>query len=89
MDGWKVIDVVYSGRNSWTDVQAMQQIGSREAVLVVKKNGKRHKGRLTHVADASVKMTQSKSSTEISKDDIAQVWYIREKPLSAEAERAS
>ena len=83
MDGHKVVDVVYSGKSSWADVEAMQHIGSDETVLLVTRSGKRYKGKPVEVAEASLKLVRLNKTTQILKDDISQVYYVREKPVSA------
>ena len=85
-DGPKVVDVIYSGKSSWADVEAMQHIGSSEAVLLITKAGRRHRGKPVQVADDSVKLKHWSKTTHIFKVDISQIYYIREKPLSAGAE---
>ena len=85
-DGPKVVDVIYTGKSSWADVEAMQHIGSSEAVLLITNDGRRHWGKLVRVADDGVKLKHWTKTTQIHKGDISQVYYVREKTLSDGAE---
>jgi hypothetical protein len=81
-DGGDVIDVVYSGRSSWSELQGFQHLGSVEAVLLITKDGKRHKGKLVEVSDKQVKLAHSNKTSEITKAEVSQVYYIRSAPIS-------
>jgi len=84
-DGQKPIDVVYSGRSSWADVRALHAIHPGEAVLLITKDGTRHKGRFSEVPDSEVKLKQGAKTVQIAKSDVSQVYYIRGKPLTERA----
>jgi len=88
-DGPKAIDVVYSGRSSWVDVQALQHIGSDEAVLVISKDGMRHKGKISEVSVTDIELKHPSNNVRIAKRDVSQVYYLREKPMGAETEHAA
>jgi len=81
-DGGDVIDVVYSGRSSWSELQGFQHLGSAEAVLLIAKDGKRHKGKLVEVSDKHVKLAHWNKISEIGKGEVSQVYYIRSAPIS-------
>jgi hypothetical protein len=89
MDGEKTIDVVYSGRSSWLDVQALQRIGSDEAVLLITKGSARLKGKISRVSVNDIELRHGSKKVRIAKEDVSQVYYIREKPMGAETEHAA
>jgi hypothetical protein len=88
-DGAKTIDVVYSGRSSWVDVQALQRIGSDEAVLLITKGSARLKGKISKVSVDDIELRHGSKNARIAKKDVSQVYYIREKPMGAETEHAA
>jgi hypothetical protein len=89
LDGTKPVDVVYSSTSSWADVRALEEIGEDEGVLVVTRDGKRHKGKFLKVGAHFVELTYWGRGTKIRKEEISEVYYIREAPLSASAEYAA
>lgn len=82
-DGLKVIDVVYSGKSSWADVQALEHIGSDERVLLVTQDGIQRKGKIIQVTGVGLKFEDRNESTGLPKSAVSQVYYVREKPVSA------
>lgn len=88
-DGSKAIDIVYSGRSSWVDVRALQHIGSHEAVVLITKDGTGHKGRFSDVSDNDVKLMHGTKTVHIAEKEVAQVYYLREKPVGEGTEYAA
>ena len=84
-DGGQAYDVLYSGRSSWSDVQGTQGIPASEAVLLITKDGRRHRGKLAEVSENYAKLRQWNKTVGIPKNDVAQVYYLRYTPPSASA----
>ncbi len=86
LDGDEPVDVVYSARSSWADVRALEKIGEDEAVEVVTRRGKRYKAPRVTVGDDAVTLRTWNKPVEIPKAEIANLYYVREAPISASAE---
>jgi hypothetical protein len=80
------IDVVYSGRSSWADVKALVEISPPEHALIVMKDGRRREGIPATVSDETLKFRGGSDLNQIPKQDIAKVYYVRVKPVSASME---
>ena len=88
-DGWKPIDVVYSGKSSWADVRSLQGIFPSEAVLIITSDDKRYKTKCVEVSDTDIKLVEGSEFVEVAKVLVRQVYYIRERPMSSSAEYAA
>lgn len=83
-DGDHAYNVVYSGRSSWSDVAAIP--ASEKAFLrVVTKAGKQYEGSGDQVGEAGMMLVKAGKTVNILKNDVAQVYYVRLKPLSDSA----
>lgn len=78
-------DTIYSGRSSWTDVKASRPKGKAEWLKVVDKRGKERTCKTPEASDDGLRC----GTEEISKKDIARVYYVRLKPASDWLEYAS
>lgn len=76
------IDVVYSGRNSWFDVLALQKIASDESVYVLTKAGAHYKGKLLSTSSTMLSVGRQGKATQIARDRVSRVYYVREKPMT-------
>lgn len=85
MDGPKAIDVVYSGRSSWSDVLELRGIPWFEDVVFIMKDGTRRKGKVKGGSVVEVKLASSEKMLDIPKSDVQKVYYMRGKPPSAGA----
>jgi hypothetical protein len=75
--------VYYSGRSSWLDVSSLR-IAGRERLEIVTKAGKTYKVKPPYeVSDQGITLQSSEESTKISKSEIAQVYDVVVKPLTA------
>jgi len=78
--------VYYSGRSSWLDVSSLR-IAGRERLEIVTKAGKTYKVKPPYeVSDQGITLQSSEESTKISKSEIAQVYDVVVKPLTANGE---
>ncbi len=77
--------VIFGARSSWSDIVALAGKHFHPIVEIFMKIGDRRKGRLTSVSDTGVTLEVSEKTTNIGKDDISKVAYIRPKPLSDSA----
>jgi hypothetical protein len=84
-DGWKPIDVVYSGKSSWADVRSLQGIFPSEAVLIITSDDKRYKTKSLEVSDTDIKLVKGIELVEIARVLVRLVYYIRERPMSSSA----
>ena len=78
--------VYYSGRSSWSDVAALLA-QSRNRLKVVTKTGKTHKLKSPYkVTDDGIAPQLSAKKPTISKSEVAQIYEILPKPLTANGE---
>jgi hypothetical protein len=76
----------YNGRSSWSDVSSLRLTG-RERLKIVMKDGKVYKFKPPYtVSDEGITLHPSGRSTKIAKGEIAQVYEIAIKPLTATGE---
>ncbi|HST13098.1 MAG TPA: hypothetical protein VLL05_22150 [Terriglobales bacterium] len=81
--------VYYSGRSSWSDVASIRATG-RERLQVVTKVGAIHLVKPPYtVSDESISFESSRSPAKLLKSEIAQVYEIAMKPLTATREYAA
>jgi hypothetical protein len=81
-DGYNEFDILYSGRSSWRDVQAVPS-HFREYLSIKLKSGEAVRGQPVRSTDSQISIKQSKPVTDIAKADTAFVDYIRIKPMPA------
>ena len=74
-------EILYSGRSSWNDVKRVQP-APLEKLSVRLKSGRSMSGSVTNVSDSDLTIKRLGDSIKIPKHDIAQVDYIRFKPVS-------
>ena len=75
-------DILYSGRSSWADVQAVSEaVRSRESFHITLKSGVSVTGKPTTASDSLLSL-DGKRSKAIAKADIARIAYIRIKPIA-------
>jgi hypothetical protein len=78
--------VYYSGRSSWSDVSSIRAEG-RDWLKIVTNGRQTYKVTLPYtVSDDGITVHTSGKPTKISKSEIAQVYYIVAKPLTANGE---
>lgn len=87
-DGRHVFDVVYSAKSSWSDVEALPP-KTKEQVRVLTKDGREYEGNLVSVSETEMTLMQTTGNTKLVKEDIAQVYYVRYKPLSEGVEHSA
>jgi hypothetical protein len=80
------LDVVYPGESSWAYGVELQHAPRLWRALAVTKDGKRTKGKLIEVSDVMVRLSKGNQTLETVKDQISQVYCLREKPISARTE---
>jgi hypothetical protein len=76
---------IYSGRSSWADVRASRPYEKSEWLKIVDKKGKEQTCKSPQVVEDGLKC----GNVEISKKEIARVYYVRLKPASDWLEYAS
>lgn len=85
-DVGRVYDVIYSDKSSWSDlggVAGKAKFGvSGQEVKVVKTDGKTYEGRLSTISETQLELDRTAGRLEIAKGDLAQVYYLRPKPLT-------
>lgn len=74
--------VIFSGRSSWFDVEAL--IGSKfhPPISIITKSGQQRSGKLVDCSDDHLAIESGGRETRIGKEDISTVSYVRPKPLS-------
>lgn len=80
-DGLHQFGILYSGRSSWRDVQAVPH--SREHLSITLKSGESVRGEPIGSTDSQLSVKRPKSVMDIAKADIALVYYLRMKPAPA------
>jgi hypothetical protein len=88
IDGHHLFDVIYSGKSSWSDVEGLPP-KTKEQVRVLTKDGREYEGKLVSTSDAEMTLIQTTGNMKLIKEDIAQVYYVRYKPLSEGAEHSA
>ncbi len=83
-DGNQPSDLIYSGRSSWADIQAIPPLHA-EHLLAVTKSGQRFAGKAGAISDAAITL----DGRTIPKADVSQIYYVRVKPASDSAEYAA
>ena len=74
-------EILYSGRSSWYDVKEVKP-GPSENLELRLKSGKSMRGSVIHASDSDLTMKRFGRAVTISKQDIAEVDYVRFKPVS-------
>jgi hypothetical protein len=78
--------VYYSGRSSWSDVSSLRAEG-RERLKIITKAGKTYKVKPDYaVSGEGITLNPAGKPTKISKSEIAQVYELVAKPLTATGE---
>jgi hypothetical protein len=82
----RVYDVIYNDKSSWSDLKGVtgqEKFGvSGQDVKVVKTDGKTYEGRLSTISETQLELDRTDGKLEIEKGDVAQVYYLRPKPLT-------
>jgi hypothetical protein len=74
-------DILYSGRSSWYDVKEVKP-GRSESLDIRLKSGKSMRGSVMHASDSDLTVKRFGRAVTIAKKDIAQINYVRFKPVS-------
>jgi hypothetical protein len=74
------VGVIYSGRSSWADVKAIRHDLDERARLLTK-DGKKYHGK-AQASDTDVTIEQSGKTTTVLKSNIAQVYFLTDRPAS-------
>jgi len=74
-------DVLYSGRSSWVDVKNVRTVMT-ESLEIRLKSGRSLSGSLVRASDSDLSLRRFGRSIKIPKLEIAQVNYVRFKPVS-------
>lgn len=83
-DGAHAYNAVYSSRSSWSDVAAIPS-SEKTFLRVVTKAGKQYEGSADPVGESGMTLVKGGKTVNILKNDVAQVYYVRLKPLSDSA----
>jgi hypothetical protein len=78
-------DAIFSGRSSWTDVEAAAPGGQFEHLLVVTADGRQHIAKNPVITRVHLTISGA-DKVDIPKSEIRQVFYVRLKPLTANTE---
>jgi len=82
----RVRDIVYNDKSSWRDlkeVAALEKIGvAGQSVRIVKTNGRKYEGLLSTISETELQLEQPGGKVDVAKADVAQVYYLRYKPLT-------
>jgi len=85
-DVGRVYDVIYNDKSSWSDLKGVagqEKFGvAGQEVKVVKTDGKTYEGRLSTISETQLEIDRTGGKLEIAKGDVAQVYYLRPKPLT-------
>ena len=82
----RVGNVIYNDKSSWVDIKRLapqenvRDVG--ETARVVKKDGKQYQAQLIRVSETELELERPAGKLTIVKADIAQVYYLRYKPLT-------
>jgi len=82
----RVDNVIYNDKSSWVDIKRIaphenvRDVG--ETARVVKKDGQQYQGQLVRVSETELELERPAGRLTIAKADIAQVYYLRYKPLT-------
>ena len=87
-DGVGTIDIVYSGRSSWSDVLGIREVYPGEHLLLVTKDGKRREGRLSGTFSGGIQLGRWGRDEEISKSNVSLAYYVRTRPASSSVVRS-
>jgi hypothetical protein len=79
-------NVIYSAKSSWSDVEAIQ---AKASAKVLTKNGRAYEGKIVSASDTGMTLLHPVGNTNLAKEDIAQVYYVRSKPMSEGAEHSA
>ena len=77
-DVGRVYDAVYNDKSSWSDLKRV----AGEEVKVVKTDRETYEGRLLITFETQIELDRTGGKLEIAKDDVAQVYHLRPKPLT-------
>lgn len=80
-EGMSPHEVLYSGRSSWSDVRHVEP-GRLEALNVRLKSGKSMQGPVVTASESQITIKHYGRSVRIAKDEVAEVEYVRFKPVS-------
>jgi hypothetical protein len=82
----RVRDLIYNDKSSWFDIKGLdvqEKIGvAGQEVRIVKKDGHKYEGRVFRISDTQLELDRPVGRLEVSKADVAQVYYLRYKPLT-------
>jgi hypothetical protein len=85
--GWKPAAFLYSARNSWSDITEVRHDRAyKETVLVVLRDGSKHRGQLLESHDSGLTLAEGKkprqTSVRIAKADISEIYRVTLKRMS-------
>jgi len=82
----RIRDIIYNDKSSWDDLQELAAIEKirrpGQEVKVVKADGNKYEGRLSAISDTQLELDRTGGKLTIAKADVAQVYYLRYKPLT-------
>jgi hypothetical protein len=82
----RVGDIIYNNKSSWDDLKELAQIEKigrpGQEVKVVKMDGNKYEGRLSSISKTQLELDRTGGKLTIAKWEVAQVYYLRYKPLS-------
>jgi hypothetical protein len=77
-DVGRVYDAIYNDKSSWGDLKSV----AGQEVKVVKTDGEAYEGKLLIVFETQLELDRTGGTLELAKQDIAQVYHLRPKPLT-------
>ena len=77
-DVGRVYDAIYNDKSSWGDLKSL----AGQEVKVVKTGGEAYEGKLLIVFETQLELDRTGGTLELAKQDIAQVYHLRPKPLT-------
>src|SRR5215472_13291700 len=73
-----VYDVIDNDKSSWSDLKGV----IRQEVKIVKTSGETYEGQLLAATETQLELDRTGGKLQIAKEDVAQVYYLRPKPLT-------
>jgi preprotein translocase subunit YajC len=77
-DVGRVYDVIYNDKSSWSDLKSL----AGQEVKVVKTGGETYEGQLLITSETQIELDRTGGKLELAKEEIAQVYHLRPKPLT-------
>ena len=77
-DVGRVHDAIYNDKSSWGDLKSL----AGQEVKVVKTSGETYEGQLLITSETQIELDRTGGKLELAKEDIAQVYHLRPKPLT-------